>query len=244
MSSTATAASGSSVIGRFLSSTIGLKVLMAVTGAIWIGFVLGHMVGNLQVFAPVPAAAPHPLNVYAAFLQGLGGVLWLARIALLLAFVAHVRAAMMLSALNRQARPQTYKNKKNLQASPTSYYMLVSGLVLLAFLLYHIAHLTLGVTNPELAALPLDHGLINVYAKVLASFRQPLIAGIYVIANVFLGLHLHHAVSSMVQTLGLRTPRYAPLVDKLGPAVGGLVIVGNLSMPLAVWLGVVGVVGA
>ena len=215
-------------------------MLMAVTGVMWVGFVLGHMVGNLQLFASMPAEGPHPLNTYSAFLQGLGGVLWIARITLLVAFVAHVRAAMVLSALNRRARPQDYKAKKNLQASPTSYYMLISGLVLLAFLLYHIAHLTLGVTNPELESLPKDHGLINVYAKVLASFRQPLIAGIYVIANVFLGLHLHHAVSSMVQTLGLRTARYAAGVDKLGPAVGGLVIVGNLSMPLAVWLGVIG----
>ena len=84
------------------------------------------------------------------------------------------------------------------------------------------------------------HGLDDVYGKMMLTFKRPEIAGLYVVANLAVGLHLHHAVSSMVQTLGLRTPLFAPLVDKLGPAVGGLVIVGNLSIPLAIWLGVIG----
>jgi len=241
MSSTATAAVRPSVVARFLSTTVGLKLLMAVTGFIWVGFVVGHMIGNLQIFLPMPEAAePHQLNRYAHFLQSMGGLLWIVRGVLLAAFVSHVVAAARLNALNRAARPVDYRLKKNLQAPKTSYYMLLSGLVLLAFLIYHVAHLTLCITDPQMATLDHVHGLDDVYGKMMLTFKRPEIVGMYVVANIFVGLHLHHAVSSMVQTLGLRTPSLANYVDKLGPAVGGIVIVGNLSIPLAIWLGVIG----
>ncbi len=240
MSTAATAAGRSSVFGRFLSTTIGLKMLMAATGFIWVGFIIGHMIGNLQIFLPLTDTEPHPLNRYAHFLQSLGGMLWLARTVLLVSFVAHVVSAARLNAINRAARTIEYKVKRNLQAPKTSYYMLLSGLVLLSFLVYHLAHLTWHITDPALAKVNDVHGLVDVYGKMMLTFKQPVIVGLYVVANISVGLHLHHAVSSMVQTLGLRTPSYAALVDKLGPAVGGLVIVGNLSIPLAIWLGVIG----
>ena len=233
MSSTARAASAPSVFGRFLTSTVGLKMLMAVTGVIWVGFVVGHMVGNLQIFWPMPTAEPHPLNRYAHFLQSLGGILWIVRAVLLACFVAHIYAALRLSALNQAARPLNYKVKKNLQASPTSYYMLLSGLVLLAFLIYHVAHLTVGVGVPG----GFDH--TNVYGNVIASFSVWWITAIYMLAQIALGLHLYHGTWSLFQTLGLNHPRYNAMRRTLATGLSGLVLIGNISIPVSVLTGIV-----
>ncbi len=237
---TATAGTGAGVFGALLQRTIGLKLLMAVTGLIWVGFVAQHMVANLQVFMPMPADGVHPLNRYAAALQSLGGLLWVARIFLLVVFVAHVYAAIRLTQLNRAARPVDYRVRTTQVSTFSSSYMRVSGFALLFFVLYHLAHFTFGAVDQAAYARTLPGGMHDVYGMVIVGFRNPIAAGTYIVANVFLALHLHHAVSSIFQTLGLRTPRYAPLIDKLGPAVGLAVGAGNIAMPLAILLGLVG----
>lgn len=237
--STAAQASGSA-IGRLLSSTIGLKILMAATGLAWVGFLLGHMVGNLQVFLPMPHSGIHPLNKYAALLQGAGGLLWIARLVLLGTFAAHVWSAITLSKRNKAARLHTYAVKQNIQARPSSYYMLISGLVILGFVIFHLAHFTLGLVQPEAASHHLANGMHDVYTMFILGFRNPIYAGLYIISNVLIGLHLHHAVSSIFQTLGLRTPKYQGYVDAAGPLIATLVIVGNVLMPLSVLLGWIG----
>ena len=238
------AVSNSNPISRLLGSTIGLKTIMAVTGFIWIGFVLGHMVGNLQIFLPgYGGEEAHAINKYAAMLKATGGALWAARLLLLGAFVTHVWAAITLSGRNKAARPVGYGKQEKIQAKPSSYYMLVSGLVLLAFIVFHLAHFTLGLVQPDAYATNpqfLDHGLPNVYRMFVLGFRNPVFAGGYIVANVLLGLHLHHATSSMCQTLGLRTPKYRPLVDKASVGIAVAVTVGNVIMPLAVMVGVIG----
>lgn len=231
---------GGGAIGRLLSSTIGLKILMAATGLAWIGFVLGHMVGNLQIFLPMPDDGIHPINKYAALLQGAGGLLWVARIGLLATFAAHVWAAITLSKRNKAARLKTYAVKQNIQAKPSSYYMLISGLVILGFVIFHLAHFTLGVVQPAAASHHLANGMHDVYTMFILGFRNPVYAGLYIVANILLGLHLHHAVSSMFQTLGLRTPKYRVYVDAAGPAIATVVILGNVLMPLSVLLGLIG----
>lgn len=226
--------------GILLSTTIGLKVLMAASGAIWVGFVLGHMAGNLQVFLPMPADQIHPINKYAAMLKGTGGLLWVARAVLLGALVSHIVAAVQLGQRNRAARPVPYRERRTLATSLSSNYMRVSGFAILFFVLYHLAHFTAGITNPEHYDRHLANGMHDVYSMFVLGFRQPLIAGLYVIANVLLALHLHHAVSSIFQTLGLRTGGWRGVIDRTGPALAALVAVGNIAMPLAVLLGLIG----
>lgn len=241
MSTSAQSAGTFTFIRRFATTTVGMKMLMAVSGVVWVGFVLGHMVGNSQIFLPMPAdGGLHPLNAYARLLHSSGGLLWAVRTVVGVALLTHMVSAVWLNSLNNAARPVQYRVKKNIQASQTSYFMFITGLAVAAFVIYHLAHFTWGWIGADAAALTTADGHKDVYGMVIAGFKQPAVAALYVVANLLVGLHLHHAVSSMVQTLGLRTPRYAPLVDKLGPAVAAIVIVGNLSMPLAVWFGVVG----
>ncbi len=228
MSTAVGAAAPARGLRRIVTSTVGLKVIMALTGTVWILFLLGHMVGNLQIFA-----APEKINAYAAMLHSLGGLLWLVRLFLLAVFVTHVWSAITLARANRAARTEDYSEKRWLKTSATSRYMMISGLVVFFFLAYHLAHFTLGVVH---GAGAVRGEAWDVYAMVTQSFRQPLVAVLYVVANVCVGLHVWHAASSIFQTLGLRTPAYQPWIDRVGPALGGLILVGNCAMPLAIWL--------
>ncbi len=208
---------------------------MAVTGVFLVLFVLGHMVGNLQVFS-----GPEKLNTYAAMLQGLGGGLWVIRIVLLVVFVTHIRAAMMVVKRTRDARPVQYHARKDLATTFAARTMLASGLIVVLFLVYHILHLTTGTIDPAGAYGQLDaEGRHDVYATVVKGFQQLPTTAIYVIAQLVLALHLSHGVSSLVQTLGLRNKRNAAKVKLIGPAVGAIVLVGNLSIPLAILAGIV-----
>lgn len=230
------------IVGRIFNSTIGLKFTMAVTGAGLVLFVLQHMTGNLQIFLPLGADGLHPINKYAHFLQSLGGVVWAARLTLLVGIGLHIMAAIKLKRRNDAARPVGYDQRTNIQAKKPSYMMTLSGMTILAFVLYHLAHYTVGVVDTDSFNQYVTVGGVkyhDVHKMVIASFSQPITAGLYIVANVLLGLHLHHAASSMFQTLGLRTSGYASIVDKIGPTVAVVVIAGNVSMPLAVLLGIV-----
>ena len=228
---------------RLLDSTIGLKIIMAVTGLMLVGFVVQHMVANLQIFLPVGEDGLHPLNRYAHALKSLGGLLWVARLGLLGGFVLHIWSAIRLKSMNDAARPVNYDGgKTNIQAGKPSYMMTLSGMVILAFVGYHLAHFTLGLVDVEAFKNSVTvNGIVyhDVYKMTVAGFSQPLVAGLYIVANVLLGLHLHHAASSMFQTLGWRTGGYQELVDKIGPTIAIVVIAGNVAMPLAVLLGII-----
>jgi succinate dehydrogenase / fumarate reductase, cytochrome b subunit len=222
----------------FFRSSLGKKIIMAVTGFIWIGFVVGHMVGNLQIYQ-----GAEKINAYAKFLKDLGPLLWVARIVLLVSFVGHVVTAILLKAQNTAARPVAYKKPGTIQANAASLTMIYSGLLLLTFLLYHLAHFTLGLTNPEYASLEftLANGdkVHDVYAMVVQGFQVPAIAGAYIFFMVFLSLHLSHATSSIFQTLGIVSPKHNPSLVKGAYGFGLLVFIGNSSMPLAVLFGLV-----
>lgn len=212
------------------TSTIGLKVIMAVSGILLVGFVLGHMAGNLQVFL-----GREVYNGYAEFMQGLGELLWLARITLLVLLVAHVVSAVKLNQVNRQARPRPYLHLRTQRTSPHAKIMFLSGLVILAFVLYHLAHFTIRSVHTEYMN-PAD--ATDVYTFFVQSFQNPLVTITYVVANLLLASHLSHATSSMFRTLGLSVGEYRPVFEKIGPAIGVLVAVGNLSMPLACLFGI------
>lgn len=216
----------------FWRSSIGGKVTMAVTGLLLFGFVVAHLLGNLQLLA-----GPDAINSYAAFLQSKQGLLWVARIGLLAIFVLHIATAIRLSRANKAARPVPYAREATLQATFASRSMLLSGLSLLVFVVYHLLHFTLGVTNPEHFARKGDHH--DVYAMVTASFANPAIAAAYAVFQLVLFFHLKHGIQSLAQTLGLNHGRYTPMIQKLSFLLAALVAGGNALLALSVLTGIV-----
>jgi succinate dehydrogenase / fumarate reductase cytochrome b subunit len=212
--------------GRFLGSSIGKKVVMAVTGLALFGFVIAHMVGNLQVYL-----GPEVLNAYAKALRDLGPLLWVARIALLVAVALHIWAAYTLTLMNRAARPVGYREKEHRESTYASRTMRWSGVLLALFIVYHLMHLTWGSAHPDF-----NHSG-DVYHNFVVGFRPLLVTGVYVVAMLFLGLHLYHGVWSLMQTLGLSHPRYDTLRHAFAALVAVVVVVGNISMPVAVLAG-------
>lgn len=209
---------------------------MAVTGLLLFGFVVAHLLGNLQLLA-----GPDAINGYAKWLHDKGPLLWVARIGLLLVFGLHVATGIRLSRQNRAARPVPYARQDTLQATFASRSMVLSGLSLLAFVVYHLLHFTLGVTNPghyerKLAGAQ-GH---DVHAMVTASFQVPGIAIAYAAFMLVLFLHLSHGIQSLAQTLGIHHRRYTPMIKTLSFLLALAIAGGNALLALSVQLGLVG----
>lgn len=217
---------------RLYQSSIGAKQVMAVTGLLLFVFVVGHLLGNLLVFAGRDA-----MNNYARKLRDLGALLWLVRLALLAVFLAHVGSALRLWRLNRAARPEPYAVTANLAATYAGRTIVMSGLLLLLYVVYHLLHFTLGATNPEYLRLTDPKGLPDVYRMVVLGFSNVAVSGVYIAAMLLLGLHLSHGVTSLFQTAGLNHPAYNPCFKRLGPLSGVIISAGYISIPLAVLAG-------
>ena len=200
---------------------------MAVTGVVLYGFVVGHMLGNLQVFL-----GPEAINAYGAFLQGFlhGQGIWIARATLLVALLLHVWAAVALTLANLAARPQGYREWQARESSYASRTMVWSGPLLLGFLLYHLAHFTFGSAHPDFV-----HG--DVFRNVVVGFQNPFASAFYILAMLALGLHMYHGFWSMLQTLGLSHPSWNRVRRGLSLLLAGAVVAGNISIPLAVLTG-------
>lgn len=209
-------------------SSIGGKFVVAITGLGLVGFLVVHMAGNLLVFA-----GPEAMTNYAQGLRNYPLLLWVARVGLITMALFHISFAVRLNLQNRAARPQAYAKKTYLQASFASRTMVITGLVVLAYALFHLAHFTFRATSPEIAAL----GPWDVYKMLVLSFTDPKVACTYLAAMAATGLHLSHGVSSLLQTLGCNHPKYQFVIRSLGPVVGGGVALGFGSIPLAVLLG-------
>lgn len=218
----------------FLQSSIGRKLVAAITGIGLLGFLLGHLAGNLQMFIGQDA-----VNPYAAGLHDLGPLLWALRLGILAFALVHVVVTLKLAAENRAARPQAYAASGRVQSKTATRSMTLTGLLLLAFVLYHLAHFTWGLTHPEHAALRDALGRHDVYSMVVLGFQQPLLAGLYVVAMLLLGLHLAHAGSSVFQTFGLSSASENAFLRAVGPLLGTVLAAGYISIPLGVWFGVV-----
>jgi succinate dehydrogenase / fumarate reductase cytochrome b subunit len=239
-------------------TTVSAKFVVALTGLGLIGFVLAHMAGNLLLFQ-----GPDALNKYAKMLEDQGALLWVARLGLLTIFLLHIILAVGLQRRNKAARPIGYLRKQNLTSNPASRTMLLTGLLLLAFVLFHLAHYTFGfvqqvpkinwkTAEPEVvkkndAPVMLNihdlkdrEGRRDVYAMTVYGFRNPFITLLYVVSMVVLVMHLYHGGSSFFQSLGINHPRYNRLLKRVGLFLAVLVGVGNISMPLAVLFGLVG----
>jgi succinate dehydrogenase cytochrome b subunit len=213
----------------FLASTIGRKVIMAVTGVIFFGFVLGHMAGNLQVFLGREA-----MDAYGQFLHHFlhGSGVWIARAVLLASLGGHIWAAWSLTVTSWRARPVGYKVVKRVESTYASRTMRWSGPFLLVFVGYHLLDLTLGRVNPAF-----QDG--RPYENLVASFQRPAVTVFYLAAMFALALHLQHGVWSMLQSLGASHPRYDRWRKIAAYAFTVIVCIGFASVPLAVLAGFV-----
>lgn len=242
-----------SLLANLFSSSIGRKFLMAVSGLVLTGFAFGHLLGNFQVFGH-----PDQINGYAHFLQGLGPALWLVRLVLLAAVAVHVWAAVALTLESKAARgPEKYGVHKWLAATVASRTMRLTGLVVFAFIVYHILHFTVGLAGSDyykgnLAEVVLSKDVSefgiplakagsvvhDVYSMIFIGFSNPLVAGFYILATALLAVHLWHGVESLFQTIGWRNGTWACCLRK---AVGLLALayfLGNLAIPGAILAGV------
>jgi succinate dehydrogenase / fumarate reductase, cytochrome b subunit len=217
---------GSAVVPQtFYSSTTGKKAVMAVSGCILFLFVVGHLIGNLQIYE-----GPDALNRYAVLLRTEPPLLWAVRIVLLAMVLLHIWSSVQLAARNISARPQGYIEKKTAGSSYASRTMYWSGPIILAFVIYHLLDFTFGKVNPHF-----EPG--NVYGNVVASFQVIPVAAFYIIAMLLLCLHLYHGLWSMFQSLGIAHPRRTPVLRRSAAVVAILIAAGNISIPVAVLAG-------
>jgi len=232
----------------YLSSTVGLKILVACTGLLLVGFLIVHMLGNLKVLF-----GQDEINAYAYFLKHrIGPYLWIARAGLLLIFVAHIALTLRLHSRSSAARPIGYIYQRTAQASLQSRTMLLTGLVIGFFVVFHLAHYTFGWVHeaqlPDgrqvnylnlMQVLPDGTQRHDVYSMVVAGFQTPWIALLYIATQLVLFAHLTHGIQSTIQTLGLKGGRFSPFWTAFGYAVAGTILVGNLAIVLAIWSGLV-----
>jgi len=209
---------------------IGKKAIVAVTGIVLFGFVIVHMLGNLQIFL-----GPEAINSYAASLREVPALLWTARAVLLAAVVLHIVFSIQLTLDANAARPVAYRGRKSVATTYAARTMKFSGPLLAVFILYHLAHFTW----PGVAMGDYQHSPHDVYANVVRGFSVPWVVAIYLVAQVMLGLHLYHGAWSLFQSLGLNHPRYNRLREALPRALAFTVVIGNVVMPLAVLVGIV-----
>lgn len=209
-------------------SSVGKKVIMAVTGLIWVAYLITHMLANLLVFQ-----GPEKINAYSAFLHGTGGALWAARLVLIAALVLHVLAAAQLADRRHEARPVRYAAGREPQASTFAARTIRwGGALILLFLVYHILHFTVGSAHPSFAE-------ANPYSNVATGFRNPVVVVLYLIAVAVVGLHLYHGVWSSGRSLGMSPPSPWPLRRNLAAMLALLIWLGFSVIPIAVYAGVV-----
>lgn len=211
----------------FLGSTLGKKVLMAVTGIILFGFVLGHMLGNQQIYL-----GAERLNHYAELLQANQPLLWAVRSVLLFCVAVHIVAAVQVWLRSRSARPVRYRVFKPPAVDYAARTMVWSGPIIALFIIFHLLDLTVGSANPSFV-----RG--DVYHNVIASFSQPLVALVYVAANLLLAFHLYHGLWSLFQTIGWDHPRFGFVRRAVAVVFAVLIGAGNIAIPIAVLTGVV-----
>ena len=224
------------MIARVYRSTVGKKIIMAVTGLIWVGFVILHVAGNLQAFG-----GREKLNAYSAMLHGPAAeLLWLLRVVLIIALVLHVLMAWQLTRIARVARPVDYRGRAPQVSTVASRTMRWGGLLLLAFIVFHILHFTTRDVDPGGWAHRMDAaGRYDIYGNIVASFRIWWVTAIYMVGMVLLGLHLWHGVWSSPRSLGAARPSPRPLRRRVAPILALTIWLGFSIVPLAVAAGVI-----
>lgn len=220
---------------QFYRNTIGKKVVMAVTGLILFGYVVGHLAGNLQVYA-----GREVMNAYGEFLHTSPGLLWGTRLLLLVSVILHIAASVSLTLQARRARPERYVKLRPVQASYSSRTMMWSGPIIAAFVIYHLLHFTFGTVHPDFQQQMIANQAIPLpYDNVVSGFKVLPVSLAYIFAMVLLGMHLHHGLYSMFQSTGLVHPRYTPTLKQFARAAAALIVFGYISIPIAVLTGIV-----
>ncbi len=213
---------------------MGRKSVMAVTGLLLFGFVIIHMIGNLQLFLGQDA-----LNDYAKHLVEMPLLLWPARVVLLAILVTHIFVSMSLAKENRVARPVRYTQGATIQASYASRTMVMSGIIIFLFIVYHLLHFTFGKIQPQFYDQLDAEGRKDVYGMIVYGFQNIYVSGAYVTAMAVLCFHLSHGLQSLFQSLGLRSNALAPLLKKMAVGLSLFIFIGNTSIPLSILLGFV-----
>jgi succinate dehydrogenase / fumarate reductase cytochrome b subunit len=213
----------------FWQSTNGKKVVMAVTGCMMFAFVIGHMLGNLQMFE-----SPEHINAYGHFLHNLGELLWIERGIMLLAIALHITVTVQLGLRSKAARPVGYSRKEAINSDYASRTMYWSGPIVLAFIIFHLLHFTAGVIHPNATFVQGE-----VYSNVVSGFKVWWVSLWYIFAVSLLGVHLSHGIWSMFQSVGLAGKRQTPLLKKAAQAIALLIVLGYISIPISVLLGFV-----
>jgi succinate dehydrogenase / fumarate reductase, cytochrome b subunit len=214
-------------VGTFYRSLVGKKVVMAVTGVLLLLWIVGHLLGNLQIFE-----GPERLNAYAAFLKKTGEVIWAVRVVMLVALVLHIIASIQVSLAAKRARPIGYAVRKSIETSYAARTMIWSGPLIFLYIVYHLMMFTFLTTGP-------GYSPTDVYRNEVLAFRVPAISAVYIVAIFFLGLHLYHGAWSMLHTLGASNPRYRVLRRTVAPAVAIAITLGYIAIPVAVLAGLV-----
>jgi len=219
----------------FYRTAVGKKVVMAITGFITFGFVAVHVLGNLQIFL-----GPERLNKYAAFLQDLGGLLWVIRGVLIISVVLHIWSATLVTLQSWGARPKGYAVHRLRETTYAARTMRWGGPIIGLFVIYHLLHFTTGQLHPSPETFHATaDGVMNVFNNVVLGFQVPWTAAVYMVAMVFVGLHLYHGVWSMLQTIGASCPRWNPWRRRFAVLFALFVTLGGLSIPISVLAGIV-----
>ena len=215
------------VVARFYDSTIGKKAVMAVTGVVLFGFLIAHMLGNLQVFL-----GRDVMNHYAETLHANAGLLWGVRFVLGISVLLHAWAAVQLTGVKSAARPVAYVKPGNVQATLASRTMMLSGPVIALFVIGHLLHLTTGTIHPQFVPL-------HAYENVVNGFSNPVASILYIATMILVGSHLSHGIWSMFQSMGLSHPRYTPKIKTFSNIFSWLLIAGFIAVPISVLAGLV-----
>jgi succinate dehydrogenase / fumarate reductase cytochrome b subunit len=215
-------------------SSVGRKIIMAVTGFVLVAFVCVHLLGNSSIFIGADA-----INAYAQKLHSLGPFVWVFRLVMLAAFAIHIFFGIQLTLENRAATPEKNVQIKRLKTGFGAETMIVSGLVMLAFVIYHLLHFTVRVTNPEIYVPLGDHGMVDVYVMMVQGFSSALPVIIYVVGLFFLFLHVGHGIQSLFQTLGLSNDKSLPFMEMVSKLVSVVLLVGYISIPMLVVFGLI-----
>jgi succinate dehydrogenase / fumarate reductase cytochrome b subunit len=213
------------MVTTFWRSTVGKKIVMAVTGAIGWGYLIAHMAGNLLVFR---GAAK--IDAYAGFLKSNLSLLWTVRSILFVAVIAHIVAAFQLARISQKSRPIGYKRWRPVGSDFASRTMRWTGPIVGIFIVYHLLHFTLGTVHPDFHA-------GQVYHNITTGFRVWYASAFYIVAMLALFGHLYHGTWSMFQSVGVNHPKYNRLVRTLATIISVLIVLGFISIPVAVLLG-------
>jgi succinate dehydrogenase / fumarate reductase cytochrome b subunit len=218
---------------RLFTSSLGRKILMAATGAGLFLFVIGHLLGNLQIFL-----GPETINRYGHFLQTTPEILWPARIGLLGFVIIHIWSSISLTLENRAARGTRYEVKEVVDATLASRTMIWSGLIIFAFVAFHLAHYTLLIVHPEFRDLHDANGWHDIYRMMVIGFSNYWVSAFYVLGIGLLCIHLSHGTSAMFQSLGLKNASCEEVIDRFAKVAAWAIFLGYISIPLSVLAGV------